>query len=91
MLDSAQAGNCHPKNQSAYDLTELKGWELRAAWDDLKLGIKHGQEFKKIALYGDQQWQEYVAKIGSWCISGEARYVDDKTRAPGWLMGINNI
>lgn len=86
MLESALAGIRHPKIKALIDLTELKGWELRAAWDDLKLGIKHGNEFTKVALYGDKKWQEYAAKIGSWFISGEARYFEDKTAALGWLI-----
>jgi len=30
-------------------MTELQGWELRAAWDDFKIGLKHGGDFEKVA------------------------------------------
>ena len=63
----------------------LEGWELRAAWDDFKLGLKQGSEFDKIAIFGNRQWQEYAAKIGSWFISGEVKYFEDSNKALAWL------
>ena len=89
MLDSALEGIKHPQIKALVDLTDMEGWELRAAWDDFKLGIRHGNEFTKIAIYGNKKWQEYSAKIGSWFISGEARYFEDKTAALGWLLEEN--
>ncbi|QQX79345.1 STAS/SEC14 domain-containing protein [Shewanella sp. KX20019] len=53
MLESALAGVEHPEINVLADLTELDGWELRAAWDDLKLGLAHGRAFKKIAIVGE--------------------------------------
>jgi hypothetical protein len=67
------------------DATELEGWELRAAWDDLKLGLKHGRAFKRIAVLGNRDWQKYVSKIGSWFTSGEIKYFEDKADALRWL------
>ena len=63
----------------------MEGWELRAAWDDFKIGLKHGNEFKRIAIYGNKNWQEITAKIGSWFISGEVKYFDDEGDALAWL------
>jgi len=69
------------------DGTELDGWELRAAWDDFKLGLKHGNEFDKIAIVGNKRWQQMAARVGSWFVSGEARYFDDFDAAVAWLNG----
>ena len=85
MLDSAVKGIEHPYINVFVDASELEGWELRAAWDDLKLGMKHGNEFAKIAIYGNKTWQEYAAKIGTWFISGEAKYFEDMDTAISWL------
>ena len=85
MIDSALAAVKHPKVKVLIDGTELEGWEMRAAWDDLKLGLKHGNEFDKIAIYGNKNWQEIAAKVGSWFISGDIKYFDDKQQALGWL------
>nr|WP_010133424.1 STAS/SEC14 domain-containing protein [Microbulbifer agarilyticus] len=85
MLESAIAGMQHPTIDVMMDMRELDGWEIRAAWDDLKLGLKHGRQFNKIAMVGNKSWQETAAKIGSWFIGGEARFFEDKTEALAWL------
>ena len=40
------------------DISTLTGWELRAAWDDFKLGLELNSKIDKIAIYGDQSWQQ---------------------------------
>ncbi len=86
MIDSALSSVDSPRVKALFDVTEMQGWELRAAWDDFKIGLKHGNEFVKVALYGNRQWQEVVAKMGSWFISGEVRFFDNEAEALAWLM-----
>ena len=85
MVDSALSGVKQPRVKALIDGTELEGWELRAAWDDFKLGLKHGNEFEKIAIYGNKDWQETTAKIGAWFISGEVKYFENAEDARAWL------
>lgn len=85
MIDSALEGVKDPKVYALIDGSQLEGWEPRAAWDDFKLGLKHGGEFEKIAIYGQKHWQEVLAKVGSWFISGEVRYFEDEAEALAWL------
>jgi hypothetical protein len=85
MIESALEGVDQPKIKAIFDGTELEGWELRAAWDDFKIGLKHGSEFEKIAIYGNKRWQEISAKVGSWFMSGEVRYFEDRDDALKWL------
>ena len=85
MIDSALVGIKTPRIKVLVDGSELEGWELRAAWDDFKLGLKHGGEFDKIAIFGNKKWQEYSAKIGSWFISGEVKYFEDLNEALSWI------
>jgi hypothetical protein len=85
MIDSALGAVKEPKVRALIDGTEMEGWELRAAWDDFKLGLKHGNEFEKIAIYGNKNWQEIAAKIGSWFVTGEVRYFDSEAQALSWL------
>jgi len=58
---------------------------VRAAWDDFKLGMKHGKEFEKIAILGNKRWQELATKISAWFISGESKYFEDVNEAFRWL------
>jgi len=85
MIDSALSEVKEPKVKVFIDAVELEGWELRAAWDDFKIGLKHGNEFEKIAIYGNKKWQELFAKIGSWFTSGEVKYFEDESEAFEWL------
>jgi hypothetical protein len=85
VIDSALEGVQDAKINALFDITEMEGWELRAAWDDFKLGLKHGSEFHKIALYGNQRWQEVVSKVGAWFISGEVKYFEHFDEAVFWL------
>ena len=85
MLDSALMTVKQPHIKALVDVTELKGWELRAAWDDFKLGLNHGTQFVKIAIYGNQNWLAMATKIGSWFVSGEAKYFDNEASALVWL------
>ena len=85
MIDAAVKEVDSPRIKAIFDVTEMQGWELRAAWDDFKLGLKHGSEFEKIAIYGNKNWQETIAKIGSWLISGEVQYFEEYQKAFAWL------
>lgn len=85
MIDSALAGVKEPRVKALLDATELEGWEARAAWDDFKLGLKHGNEFEKIAIYGNKKWQHIIASIGNWFISGEVRFFEDESSAITWI------
>ncbi len=85
MLESALSEVSMPNVKVLIDGTGMEGWELRAAWDDLKLGLKHGKEFKKIAIYGNKHWQEILAKVGKWFVSGEVKYFEEYDAAVDWL------
>jgi len=85
VIESALKGVESPEIDVFLDASEMEGWELRAAWDDFKLGLKHGSEFKRIAIYGNRRWQEMMARVGTWFISGEVRYFEEAGEALGWL------
>jgi hypothetical protein len=44
-----------------FEMSDFHGWELQAAWDDLKLGVKHFADIERIAMVGDEKWQEWIA------------------------------
>jgi len=89
LIDSALEGIKDQEIKVFIDASELEGWEIRAAWDDFKLCLKHNSEFGKIAIYGSNDWQEKLVKIGSWFIHGEIKYFDDINDAYIWLKENN--
>ncbi len=85
MIDAALATVKNPSVDVLIDGTELEGWELRAAWDDFKVGLKHNNQFHRVAIYGNKNWQQISAKIGNWFISGEIKYFTELSEAVIWL------
>lgn len=85
MIDSALEGVSDARIKALFDATEMEGWELRAAWDDFKLGVKHGKEFERIAIFGNKKWQEMTAKVANWFLSGEVKFFEDEESALAWL------
>lgn len=85
MIDAALAEVKNPQVDVLLDASELDGWDLRAAWDDFKLGLKHNNQFRKIAIYGNKKWQQNIAAIGNWFISGELKYFPQADQAIEWL------
>lgn len=85
LLENALEGINEPKIKAFVDCSEFEGWELQAAWDDLKLGLKHGNEFEKIAILGHSNLLEFGSKIASWFIHGEVKYFENLNEAMSWL------
>ncbi len=85
LLEGALASIESPRIRLLFDATEFTGWELRAAWDDLRIGLRHGSEFSKVAIVGQANWQELMAAVGNWFVSGEVVYFTDTQLAINWL------
>jgi universal stress protein A len=77
---------------SAYvDMEKFEGWEPKAAWDDLKFGLSHDVDFKRIAVVGDKKWVEWMIRFSDIFFSAEMRYfpVAEKQQAMDWLQNLN--
>lgn len=85
MLDLALTGIKDPKIDVLVDISELEGWDLEAAWDDLKLGLKYGNSFNKIAIYGEKSWVKFASKISSWFIDGQIKEFKSLEEAIKWI------
>ena len=53
--------------------SSYSGIEPGAIWDDLKFGIKHRNDFTKVATVGAPRWMDWVVKASSAIMPGEAR------------------
>ncbi|NJD07251.1 MAG: STAS/SEC14 domain-containing protein [Methylococcaceae bacterium] len=65
----------------------FQGWNLHAAWDDVKFAASHYSDFYRIAMVGDRKWEEWMAKIGRPFTSASIGYFDvsDVDVAWAWL------
>ncbi|MEN8214340.1 MAG: universal stress protein [Pseudomonadota bacterium] len=73
-------------------LEDFEGWEARAAWDDLKFGIKHQQEFARIAIVGEKTRDHWMTMIGNVFVDTQVRYFDhgQSQQALQWLQQVTN-
>jgi SpoIIAA-like len=42
---------------------EFEGWEASALWDDAKFGLKHNDDFEKIAIVGGPRWVRWSINL----------------------------
>ena len=63
---------------------DFHGWDLHAAWDDFKFGVKHYASFERIALVGDRRWEEWMAALCKPFTRAEVRYFNDGELDAAW-------
>ena len=85
IIDATLSEVKKPKINALVDIKNFQGWEAKAAWDDLKLGIKHGLAFNKIAIYGHNKLINNLMNVSSWFISGEIKEFHNRQEALRWL------
>ncbi len=70
-------------------LVDFKGWDLHAAWDDMKFGVKHCREFERIAIVGDKNWEGWMARLSAPFTSSGSRFfgTDELEDAWAWISG----
>ncbi len=66
------------------EFENFKGWEPKAMWDDFKFGLKHPDDFNKMAIVGEKAWQHLFAVIAKPFTSGEIRYFDHDQIQDAW-------
>ncbi len=68
----------------------FQGWDLHAAWDDMKFGIKHYRDMERIALVGDKEWEKWMLKLSKPFTAAEVMFfpADEIDAAWNWLFDI---
>jgi universal stress protein A len=66
------------------ELDDFHGWDLEAAWDDFKFGMKHIKDFKRVAIVGDKKWEEWMAKLAKAFMRAEVKYFDGSQLQDAW-------
>jgi len=68
------------------DMRGFNGWELLAAWDDMKFGVKHRNAFNKMAIVGNKKWEEDSVAMMSHLMKGKSKFFKDRDKALAWLL-----
>ena len=68
------------------DMTEFKGWKMRAAWDDMVFGLKHRGDFDKLAVVGKKKWEEVAIKMMQPLVKDKIKFFKNRSKAIKWLL-----
>jgi hypothetical protein len=69
------------------DMTAFKGWkELKAMVDDAKFGIKHLNDFDRIATVGNKKWEEVAMKAWGAVSKAKVKFFKNREKALAWLL-----
>ena len=44
-------------------MRDFHGWDLGAAWEDIKFATRHFRDIEKIAMVGEKAWEKWMATI----------------------------
>lgn len=77
-----QAIQEHGKLRILFELEDCRGWNIRAAWDDLKFGLKHGGDFERCAVVGEKRWQKWMTQLSRPFF--RAKYFDKSQIEEAW-------
>jgi hypothetical protein len=72
----------HGNVRVLFDLEECDGWELGAAWDELKFSLAHGGQVERCAVVGGRRWQEVMTKLARPLFKG--KYFDKAEQEQAW-------
>ncbi len=72
------------------ELEDFRGWEPKAAWDDMHWGLEHDQDFDRIAIVGDNRWMKFMVALADLFTDAEIRFFtrDNADKAWDWLRKI---
>ena len=68
-----------------FELDNFSGWELEAAKDDFKFGMKHLDDLERFAVVGDKAWERWMVLMAKpFMPSGTVRYFDRENLQEAW-------
>jgi len=65
-------------------LEDFHGWDLHAAWDDLKFSISHYSDFERIAIVGNRKWEKWMAALCKPFTRARVMYFDQSQVEEAW-------
>jgi nucleotide-binding universal stress UspA family protein len=69
------------------ELEDFRGWKAKAVWDDLRFGMLHDRDFRRIAIVGDKTWEHSAIALANLFTRTHMRFFgkDDTEAAWAWL------
>lgn len=74
-----------PKLELLLDLTNMSGYTLDVAWEDLKFTRAHAHDFKRIAVVTGSQWVMWLGWLPAAFTDAGIEHFEDAQAALAWL------
>jgi len=71
-------------------LEDFKGWTAQAAWEDMKIGFKHHDDFLRVAIVGETLWEKMISGFSDLFTEVEVQYFEDEALALDWIKEVEN-
>lgn len=72
----------HDKVRILIEMEDCQGWDIGAAWDNLKFGFQHDHQCERCAVVGEKKWQKWMTKLAKPFFN--VRYFDPSQREEAW-------
>jgi len=73
-----------------FDLTEMAGFTVDMAWEEIKFSRTHGGDFSRIAVVTDSQWVAWSAWLEQLFVSADLRVFANAVEARDWVTAEND-
>jgi hypothetical protein len=69
-------------------MNDFHGWTAGAMWEDLKFDMKHWKDIERLAVVGDQKWEQGMAVFCKPFTKAKIRYFDvsQSEEARQWVV-----
>jgi len=75
----------HLTTRVLFVLDDVDAWEPDEKWSDWAFDVRHAQEVDKIAVVGDDPWDQWIEKMEFLFPGAQIRVGDDKDEALEWI------
>jgi hypothetical protein len=77
----------HGQLRVLFDMSDFRGWDAGALWEEIKFDIKHFGDIERLAAVGDRHWQQWLTEFCEPFTKATIRYFDrtDAAAARKWL------
>lgn len=76
-----------PKIKLLLDLTQMSGFTIDMAWEDIKFTREHAHDFQRIAIVSGDQWTTWVSWLNSVFTDAQMQIFADEAEASTWAHG----
>ncbi|HVK55976.1 MAG TPA: STAS/SEC14 domain-containing protein [Burkholderiales bacterium] len=75
----------HQKPNLLFDLSEMVGYTVDVAWEEIQFSRQHAQDFLKVAVVTTDQWMIWSAWLSQLFVESDIEVFEDVDSALAWL------